>query len=96
MSILPTIGFALPAGLAIWTPGPPEIIIILVVVLLLFGGKKLPELARGLARGLRTFKDEMKGIKTDIDESETPTNDTQQGEQGDKGDKGDKGEQDQS
>ncbi len=53
-------------GLAMWTPGIPEVIIILAVALLLFGGKKLPELARGLARGLRTFKDEMMGIKTDI------------------------------
>ncbi len=44
-----------------------EIIIIVLVVLLLFGGKKLPELARGLAKGLRLFKDELKGIKTDIE-----------------------------
>ena len=35
---------------------------------MLFGGKKLPELARGLARGLRLFKDELKGVKTDIEE----------------------------
>lgn len=36
--------------------GGPEIIIILVVVLLLFGGKKIPELARGLGKGIRDFK----------------------------------------
>jgi sec-independent protein translocase protein TatA len=36
--------------------GGPEIIVILVVVLLLFGGKKIPELARGLGKGIREFK----------------------------------------
>ena len=49
-------------------PGHWEILIIALVILLLFGGKKLPELARGLAKGLRLFKDELKGVKTDIDE----------------------------
>lgn len=38
--------------------GYREIILILVVVLLLFGGKKLPELARSLGRGMREFKNE--------------------------------------
>ena len=37
--------------------GPPQIIIILVVVLLLFGGKKIPELMRGLGKGVKEFKD---------------------------------------
>ncbi|MXV51745.1 twin-arginine translocase TatA/TatE family subunit [Pedobacter sp. HMF7647] len=37
--------------------GTPEIIIILVVVLLLFGGRKIPELMRGLGRGVKEFKD---------------------------------------
>ena len=37
--------------------GTPEIIIILVVVLLLFGGKKIPELMRGLGKGVKEFKD---------------------------------------
>jgi sec-independent protein translocase protein TatA len=45
--------------------GPPEIIIILVVVVLLFGGKKLPELARGSGRALRIFKAETKGLIDD-------------------------------
>jgi len=52
-----------------WT-GPWEIVIILLAILLLFGARKLPEMARGLARGLRTFKDEMKGIRTDENEGE--------------------------
>lgn len=41
-------------------------ILIFVVVLLLFGGKKLPELARGLGKGLREFKDASDGIKREI------------------------------
>lgn len=41
--------------------GAPEIIIILVIILLLFGGKKIPELMRGLGRGVKEFKDASKG-----------------------------------
>ena len=36
--------------------GPPEIILILVVVLLLFGGRKIPELMKGLGKGVKEFK----------------------------------------
>jgi sec-independent protein translocase protein TatA len=58
-------------GLALFgLPGHWEVIIILLLILLLFGGKKLPEMARGLARGLRSFKDELKGVKTDIEGEE--------------------------
>ncbi|WEK19731.1 MAG: twin-arginine translocase TatA/TatE family subunit [Candidatus Pedobacter colombiensis] len=46
--------------------GGGEIMLILVVVLLLFGGKKLPELARGLGKGLRDFKDASEGVKREI------------------------------
>lgn len=42
--------------------GTPEIILIVLVVLLLFGGKKIPELMRGLGKGVKSFKDGMKGI----------------------------------
>lgn len=42
--------------------GMPEIIAIAVLVLLLFGGKKIPELMRGLGRGVKEFKDGMKDI----------------------------------
>ncbi|WP_299619093.1 twin-arginine translocase TatA/TatE family subunit [uncultured Tenacibaculum sp.] len=41
-------------------PGGPQILIILVVVLLLFGGKKIPELMRGLGTGIKEFKDATK------------------------------------
>ena len=46
--------------------GTPEILVIFVVVLLLFGGKKLPELARGLGKGIREFKDASDGVKREI------------------------------
>ena len=40
--------------------GPPQIIIILIVVLLLFGGKKIPELMKGLGKGVKEFKEATK------------------------------------
>ncbi|MBD8606287.1 MULTISPECIES: Sec-independent protein translocase subunit TatA [Aeromicrobium] len=49
--------------------GPTEILIILGVVLLLFGGKKLPELARGSGKALRIFKSEVKAMNDDDDEA---------------------------
>ncbi|WP_029277499.1 twin-arginine translocase TatA/TatE family subunit [Pedobacter borealis] len=42
--------------------GTPEIIIIAIVVLLLFGGKKIPELMRGLGKGVKEFKDGKDGV----------------------------------
>ena len=44
---------------------PGEIILILVIVLLLFGGKKIPELMRGLGQGIKEFKDASKGGNAD-------------------------------
>ena len=44
-----------------------EIIIIALIVLLLFGGKKIPELMKGLGKGVKSFKDGMKEIEKDID-----------------------------
>lgn len=46
--------------------GTPELILILGVALLLFGGNKLPELARGLGKGIREFKDASEGVKKEI------------------------------
>ena len=47
--------------------GMPEILLILLIVILLFGAKKIPELARGLGRGIREFKDASREIKSEID-----------------------------
>ncbi|MDR2027361.1 MAG: twin-arginine translocase TatA/TatE family subunit [Prevotellaceae bacterium] len=46
--------------------GTPEIIIIALAILLLFGGKKIPELMRGIGKGVKSFKDGVKGIEDDI------------------------------
>lgn len=48
--------------------GLPELLIILVVAVLLFGGKKIPELAKGLGEGIRNFKDSLKGDATTPDD----------------------------
>jgi len=45
--------------------GGPEIAIILVIVLLLFGGRKIPELMRGLGKGVKEFKDGKDGVDSD-------------------------------
>ena len=49
--------------------GGTEILLILFVILLLFGAKRIPELARGMGRGIREFKDATKEIKSDIENS---------------------------
>jgi len=41
--------------------GTPQIILIVVALLLLFGGKKLPEIMKGMGKGIKGFKDEMSG-----------------------------------
>lgn len=46
--------------------GTSEIILIALVVLLLFGGKKIPELMKGLGKGVKSFKDGMKGLEDDV------------------------------
>ena len=46
--------------------GTQEVVLILFAVLLLFGGEKLPELARGLGKGIREFKDASDGVKREI------------------------------
>jgi sec-independent protein translocase protein TatA len=52
---------------------PTHLIVIAVVFLVLFGGKKLPELGKGLGEGLRGFKDGMKGV---VDEANKPAEPT--------------------
>ena len=45
-----------------------EVIIIALVVLLLFGGKKIPELMKGLGKGVKSFKEGMKDVENDVKE----------------------------
>ncbi len=47
--------------LGLFNLGGGEIFIIVVIILLLFGGKKIPELAKGLGKGIKDFKDAYKG-----------------------------------
>ena len=49
--------------------GGGEIFLILFIVLLLFGAKKLPELARGLGKGIKEFKDATKDVKDNIEKA---------------------------
>lgn len=55
-------------------PGMPEMFLILGVVVLLFGAKKIPELARGMGKGIREFKDATKEINKEITEVKDETN----------------------
>ena len=48
--------------------GPWEIVISALVILLLFGGKKIPELMRGLGKGVRSFKDGMSDVEKQIND----------------------------
>jgi sec-independent protein translocase protein TatA len=61
----PTLGFAI---LAL---SMEHMIVILVIVLLLFGGKKIPELMRGLGKGIREFNDAKNNVKKEIENSAT-------------------------
>ena len=51
--------------------GPTEILLILAIVLLLFGGKKIPELMKGIGKGVKSFKD---GIKEEDTDTKSDTN----------------------
>ena len=55
--------------------GPTQILIIVLVILLLFGGKKIPELMRGLGKGVKEFKDGIEG-KDEQDTKEKDTKDS--------------------
>lgn len=50
------------------TLGASEVIVIAFIVLLLFGGKKIPELMKGIGKGVRSFKEGMKGIEDEIND----------------------------
>ena len=50
--------------------GTTEIVVIVLVVLLLFGGKKIPELMKGLGKGVKSFKDGMKDVDDEVKSEE--------------------------
>ena len=49
--------------------GTGEIMVIVLFILIFFGAKRIPELARGMGRGIREFKDATKEIKTEVEKS---------------------------
>jgi len=55
--------------------GMQEILVIALIILLLFGGKKIPELMKGLGKGVKSFKDGMKGLDDDVKSNDKSTND---------------------
>lgn len=50
------------------TIGPMELVVILAIAVLLFGGKKIPEVAKGLGEGIRNFKESLKSETDKTDE----------------------------
>lgn len=59
-------------------PGGSEWILIIIVVLLMFGGKKIPELMRGVGRGMREFNDAKNNVKSEIEEGMKEKDNTKQ------------------
>ncbi len=52
--------------------GMQEVLLIALVVLLLFGGKKIPELMKGIGKGVRSFKEGMNNVEKEIEEIKEP------------------------
>lgn len=66
--------------LLIFGLGTTELLLIALVVLLLFGGKKIPELMKGLGKGVKSFKDGMEGMEDELkrpSEKTTPADQTE-------------------
>lgn len=55
--------------------GTTEIVLIVLAVVLLFGGKKIPELMKGVGQGVRSFKDGMKDVEKEINATDDKKND---------------------
>lgn len=60
--------------------GPWEIVIIALIVLLLFGGKKIPELMKGLGKGVKSFKDGLNEVEKDIKDVDSTLEDDKSGD----------------
>lgn len=53
--------------------GMQEVLLIALVVLLFFGGKKIPELMKGLGKGVRSFKEGMNDVEKDLESVDSPS-----------------------
>lgn len=60
----------------------PEILLIVLVVLLFFGGKKIPEMMRGLGKGVRSFKEGMNDIEKTINDDPTKSTGEEKAKEG--------------
>ncbi|MDE5847543.1 MAG: twin-arginine translocase TatA/TatE family subunit [Muribaculaceae bacterium] len=61
--------------------GLSEVLVIALVVLLFFGGKKIPELMKGLGKGVRSFKDGMKEVESGLNGDDSPAEKEKKGEE---------------
>lgn len=62
-------------------PGPTELLIILVIILVIFGGRKVPEVAKSLGKGIRAFKQEAEQMRREIKlEAESEPQETEETE----------------
>ena len=60
--------------------GPMEIVLIALVILLIFGGKKIPELMKGLGKGVKSFKDGLKEVDDELNDWQDPHSERKDGE----------------
>ena len=60
--------------------GPMEIVLIALVILLIFGGKKIPELMKGLGKGVKSFKDGLKEVDYELNDRQDPHSERKDGE----------------
>ena len=60
--------------------GPMEIVLIALVILLIFGGKKRPELMKGLGKGVKSFKDGLKEVDDELNDRQDPHSERKDGE----------------
>ncbi len=70
-------------SILLFMPSGPELIIIVVIILLLFGGKKIPELMRGLGKGVKEFKKASEGlgeVKNEIEKTSSGVEDEHVGD----------------
>ena len=60
-------------NMLLWMPGWGEMLVIMLFILVFFGAKKIPEIAKGMGKGIREFKDATKEIKDEITDGGSST-----------------------